>query len=114
MPQIAIRCHPYAPIAAEELEAWLEAEVERLRASAPQAVLRLLRLSQEMPTGEADIGWLIELDAANGERPLEGDRLAAVLRDMRLLGLQPTVLRAGGNGDAAATDGDTQANGASA
>jgi hypothetical protein len=113
MPQIAIRCHPCAPIAAEELEAWLEAEVERLRASAPQAVLRLLRLSQQVPTGEAGIGWLIELDAASGVGPLEGDRLGTVLRDMRLLGLQPTVLRAGENGDTPPTDSDTQANGAS-
>jgi hypothetical protein len=114
MPQIAIRCHPYAPVAAEELEAWLEAEVERLRASAPQAVLRLLRLSQQVPTGEAGIGWLIELDAARGEGPLEGDALAAVLRDMRLLGLQPTVLRAGENGDAPAPGSDTDSNGARA
>jgi hypothetical protein len=109
-----IRCHPCAPVAAEELEAWLEAELERLRASAPQALLRLLRLSQQVPTGEAGIGWLIELDAASGERPLEGDDLAAVLRDMRLLGLQPTVLRAGENGDAPARGSDTQTNGTGA
>jgi hypothetical protein len=113
MPQIAIRCHPCTPIAAEEFEAWLAAEVERLRASAPQAVLRLLRLSQQVPTDQAGIGWLIELDAPSGERPLEGDGLAAVLRDMRLLGLQPTMLRAGENGDTPPTESDTQANGAS-
>jgi hypothetical protein len=114
MPQIAIRCHPCAPVAAEEIEAWLEAELERLRGSAPQAVLRLLRLSQQVPTGEAGIGWLVELDAASGEAPIDGDGLAAMLRDIRLLGLQTTVFRTSENGDAPARGSDTHANGARA
>ena len=93
MPQLAIRCHPCAPVATEELEQWLGEEVERLRASAPQAVLRMVRLTQRSPTGDIGVGWMLELDAANGEPPLDEDGLAAVLRDMRLLGLQPTVFR---------------------
>jgi hypothetical protein len=36
---------------------------------------------------------MIELDAANAEPVLDEDGLATVVRDMRLLGLQPTVLR---------------------
>jgi hypothetical protein len=109
MPQIAIRCHPCAPIATEELEQWLEEELERLRASAPRAILRLLRLSQRVPTGEAGIGWLVELDAPNGARPLSEDGLAEVLRDMRLLGLQPTVLRVAESGDAPEPHSDRRA-----
>ena len=93
MSRIAIRCHPCAPVATEELEQWLGQEVERLRAGAPQAVLRLARLVQRAQTGDLEIGWLIELDAANDEPPLADRALAAVVRDLRLLGLQPTVLR---------------------
>jgi hypothetical protein len=89
-------------VATEEIEHWLRREVERLRESAPQSVIRLLRLSQRVPTGEAGLGWLIELDAANGQPAFDDDRLAAVLRDLRLLGLQPTLLRASQRDDAPA------------
>jgi hypothetical protein len=92
MPQIAIRCHRCAPVAADEIEQWLVDEVERLRDDAPRAILRLLRLTQHAPAGEVEIGWLIELEAGSGERQFDGDVLAPVVRDLRLLGLQPTVL----------------------
>jgi hypothetical protein len=104
MSELAIRCHPSAPVPAEELEQWLGQEVERLRASAPQAVLRLVRLTQRLPSGDVDIGWMIELDAANGEPVLDEDGLATVVRDMRLLGLQPTVLRVSEHDDAPAPE----------
>jgi hypothetical protein len=93
MPQLSIRCHARAPVATDELEQWLGEELARLRASAPHAVLRLLRLTQPVPTGEVRVGWMIELCSSNGEWPLDEDGLAAVLRDMRLLGLEPTVFR---------------------
>jgi hypothetical protein len=95
MHQLAIRCHPFTPVATEEVEAWLEAEVERLREQAPHATLRLLRLAQTLPTGDADVGWLIEIDPAGGEPPLDHDGLARIVRDLRLLGLQPTLFQAG-------------------
>ena len=110
MPRLAIRCHPCAPLAPEELEQWLQEEVERLRAGAPQAVLRLIRLSQPAPTGDFGIGWMLDVDAANAETPLNEDRLAEVLRDMRLLGLQPTVLRVAENGDPPKPGSDRRAN----
>ena len=93
MPQIAIRCHRCAPLAADQVEQWLADELERLRDDAPTAVLRLLRLKQQAPTGEVEIGWLIELDAASGAPKFDGETLAPVVRDLRLLGLQPTVLQ---------------------
>ena len=95
MSQLAIRCHPCAPVSTDEIDDWLRAEVERLRDGAPHAALRVLRLNQALPTGEADVGWLIELDSAGGEPPLDDDRLARILRDLRLLGLQPTLFQAG-------------------
>jgi hypothetical protein len=81
------------------VEQWLEDAVDRLRLSNPHAVLRLLRLTQTAPTGDIAIGWLLEIDATCGDKPLDEDVLEAVLRDTRLLGLQPTLLRAPATSD---------------
>jgi hypothetical protein len=103
MVQLAIRCHPSVPVVADELEGWLERQVDELRAAAPGATIRLSRLTQSGPD-ESGAGWLIELELANGEPLLAGHRLADTLRDMRLLGLEPTLLaprKAAANGGAA-------------
>jgi hypothetical protein len=92
MVQLAIRCHPCAPVSADELEGWLERQVDELRAAAPHATLRLSRLTQDGPSTDLNIGWLVELELADGEPLLRGQLLADSLRDMRLLGLQPTLL----------------------
>ena len=92
MVQLAIRCHPCVPVSADELQPWLERQVDELRADAPHATLRLSRLTQGAPDLDLEIGWLIELDLPNDEALLSGRRLADALRDMRLLGLQPTLL----------------------
>jgi hypothetical protein len=92
MIQLAIRCHPRVPLPADELEGWLELEVKDLRAQAPHATVRLSRLIQGHADAHLDIGWLIELELDPSEPLLAGDRLSHALRDMRLLGLQPTLL----------------------
>jgi hypothetical protein len=92
MVQLAIRCHPCAPVSVDELEGWLERQLHELRAAAPQGTLRLSRLTQGGPSSDLNIGWLIELELADGEPLLGGRLLADSLRDMRLLGLQPTLL----------------------
>jgi hypothetical protein len=92
MLQLAIRCHPCVPVSADELEPWLEQQLAELRADAPHGTLRLSRLTQGAPDLDLEIGWLIELDLPEDERLLSERRLADVLRDMRLLGLQPTLL----------------------
>jgi hypothetical protein len=92
MVQLAIRCHPRVPVSADELEHWLEQQVHDLRAEAPQATVRLSRLTQGAPGADLEIGWLVELELAGDEPLLTGHRLADALRDMRLLGLQPTLL----------------------
>jgi hypothetical protein len=92
MIQLAIRCHPRVPVSADELEGWLELEVKDLRAQAPHATVRLSRLIQARPDAHLDIGWLIELELEPTEPLLAGDRLPQALRDMRLLGLQATLL----------------------
>jgi hypothetical protein len=90
--QLAIRCHPCVPVSTDELEPWLEKRLNELRADAPNGTLRLSRLTQGAPDLDLDNGWLIELDLPEGEPLLTGPRLADALRDMRLLGLQPTLL----------------------
>jgi hypothetical protein len=92
MVQLAIRCHPCVPVEADELEGWLERQVDDLRAEAPRATVRLSRLTQSRPEANLDAGWLVELDLDDSEPLLAGRRLADALRDMRLLGLQPTLL----------------------
>jgi hypothetical protein len=92
MVQLAIRCHPRIPISYDELEGWLEIEVDGLRAQAPHATVRLSRLTQGLPDAHLDIGWLIELELDPDAALLAGGHLTEALRDMRLLGLQPTLL----------------------
>ena len=70
MVQLAIRCHPRVPI----------------------STVRLSRLTQELPDAHIDIGWLIELELDPDEPLLAGGRITQALRDMRLLGLQATLL----------------------
>jgi hypothetical protein len=92
MPQLAIRCHPCVPVSADELEPWLEQQLAALRADAPHGTLRLSRLTQGAPDLDLEIGWLIEFDVPEDDPLLSGRRLADAVRDMRLLGLQPTLL----------------------
>jgi hypothetical protein len=89
MVQLAIRCHPRVPVSADELEQWLEQQVNDLRAEVPHGTIRLSRLTWGLPSA---IGWLVELELADEEPLLAGDRLCAALTDMRLVGLQPTLL----------------------
>ena len=92
MVQLAIRCHPRVPISPDELEGWLELEVKDLRAQAPHATVRLSRLTQGRPDAHLDIGWLIELELDQKRTPARRRPPPLALRDMRLLGLQPTLL----------------------
>ena len=92
MTQFAIRCHPLVPVAVDELEGWLERQVDELRVEAPHGTIRLSRLTQALTHADSCVGWLVELDLTDGEPLLGGRLLADALRDMRLLGLQPTLL----------------------
>jgi hypothetical protein len=104
MTQLAIRCHPCVPVAADELEQWLEHETDALRAAAPCAIIRVSRLIQRRDDGELYVGWLVEVQLRDEDMPFAEPRLAEALRDMRLLGLQPTLLapqRIASNGNTA-------------
>jgi hypothetical protein len=92
MVQLAIRCHPVVPVSADELEQWLEQRLSELRAEAPLGIIRMSRLTQGPPSSNCYIGWLVELELPEGEPLLAEDGLDEALGDMRLLGLQPTLL----------------------
>jgi hypothetical protein len=92
MLKLTIRCHPGVPVASAELERWLTAQVRELRAGAPRAIIRLSRLTQDFPSSEAGIGWLLELEMPEGSALLTRGRLANTLGEMRLLGIEPTAL----------------------
>ena len=92
MVQLAIRCHPCVPLSVDELERWLEEKVHELRSEAPHGTIRLSRLTQGRPSIELDTGWLVELELAESEPLLAGDRLVEAIRDMRLIGLQPSLM----------------------
>jgi hypothetical protein len=92
MAQFAIRCLPRVPVAGEELERWLALELEELRHDIPQGTIRLSRLTEPLPTTDVDIGWLIEFDLPRDQSQHHRVRLASMLRDLRLLGFQPTML----------------------
>jgi hypothetical protein len=100
MSRLAIRCDPQTAVAADEVERWLQREVERFRASSPRASVRLHRLSATESAVATGRGWLIELDHTCAGDPIDRDNLDAALRDMRLLGLRPTLLGTLGNSDA--------------
>jgi hypothetical protein len=92
MIQFAIRCQPIAPVSADELKGWLDLEVHELRSATPRGTVRLSRLTQGAPSADLEVGWLVELELAEHEPLLSEHRLAGVLRDMRLLGLEPKLL----------------------
>lgn len=92
MTTLAIRCHPGPHSSATELGIWLADEVERLRAATPRTTTRLSRLTDSLESDDDHAGWLIELGLPDAQTPVGWGRLVGVLRDMRLLGMCPTVL----------------------
>jgi hypothetical protein len=96
MGSLVIRCRSCTPASTTELTEWLEDKLAQLRTGTPRLQVRLTRLVQDLPAATVDDGWLIEVQR-EGDAPGEGsgplmDSLEEVLRDMRILGLDPTLL----------------------
>jgi hypothetical protein len=93
---LLIRCRSCTPASSVELTDWLEDKVARLRAGTPPVPVRLARLVQDLPKATVDDGWLIEVQlegrsAGRHSEPLPA-ALEEILRDMRILGLDPILL----------------------
>src|SRR5215210_1721845 len=95
MTKLTILCHPSTPTSPAELEGWLEPQLDQLRASAP-VIVRMSRLTQSLPSSQVASGLLIEVELTDEAHPVDHDQLseilADVIRDMRLLGMQPLLL----------------------
>jgi hypothetical protein len=95
MTKLTILCHPSTPVAPAELEGWLVPQLDELRSSGP-VIVRMSRLIQSLPSSQVSGGLLIEVELMDESHPLDHDQLADVLaeviRDMRLLGMQPLLL----------------------
>jgi hypothetical protein len=92
MIQITIRCHPLAPVSVAELEPRLDSQVTNLRAQVTRGTVRLSRLIQELPNLDLGVGWILELEMPADEPFLTQGGLVRLASDMRMLGLQTTML----------------------
>lgn len=95
MSRLVIRCRSCTPGSAGELTDWLEEKVVELRAGTPGLLARLTRLAQDLPDATVEDGWLVELELPGdpaGEPLASLPAVREVLRDMRVLGLDPTLL----------------------
>ena len=68
----------------------------------PHGSIRLHRITTTESTEGVGTGWLIELDATTCGELLDGESVDGLVRDLRLLGLRPTLLRTLSNGDRSA------------
>ena len=91
MTKLAIRCHPCVPTSRVALEEWLEERLTELREQIPEAIVRLDRLTQELPSGTSQDGWLLEFQFPESLSHLDRGPVVDALRDMRLLGFSPIL-----------------------
>lgn len=89
MDSILVYCRPSSEAGADTLRAWLEQQAARLSADPDVRRTAVARVAGQTGT-DAGNGWLLdcEFTGANGAVA----RLRPLLTDMRLVGLQPTVL----------------------
>ena len=90
--QLAIRCRAPDHESAVRFEHWLGQK----RASSPilmtDGAVRVSRLGPALVTVRAGMGWLLECELRQEESLLDWQCLAALITDLRLLGLEPTIL----------------------
>jgi hypothetical protein len=92
MTEIAIRCHAADHEAALRFEQWLGQK----RATSPilmtDGTVRVSRLTPALATVRGGAGWLIEFELKEDEALIDWQWMAALVTDLRLLGLKPTIL----------------------
>jgi hypothetical protein len=94
--RLIVRCRSCTPASAVELTGWLKDRVAELQEGTPGLSVRLTRLARDLPGATVDDGWLVELELPGDppSEPLISPMLSldGILRDMRVLGLDPTLL----------------------
>jgi hypothetical protein len=92
MTQIAVRCRAKDRGSGVRFEQWLE----QRRAASPilmtDGTVRVSRLCPAVVTVRGGGGWLIEFELRREESQLDWQDVAAMVTDLRLLGLEPTIL----------------------
>jgi hypothetical protein len=92
MTRLAIRCRAPDQESAVRFELWLG----RQHASSPilmtDGTIRVSRLAPALVTVRAGVGWLLEFEFRQDESLLDWQYLAALITDLRVLGLEPTIL----------------------
>jgi hypothetical protein len=92
MTELAIRCHARDEEAGVRFEQWLGQK----RAASPilmtDGTVRASRLAPALVTVRAGGGWLLEFELREEKSLLDWQCLAATVTDLRLLGLEPTIL----------------------
>jgi hypothetical protein len=92
MTEISIRCRAENHEAALRFEQWLGQK----RAASPilmtDGTVRVSRLAPALATVRGGAGWLIEFDLQEDAVLIDCQCVAAVITDLRLLGLEPIVL----------------------
>lgn len=92
MTEISIRCHAKDEEAAVRFEQWLGQKRAASPISMTDGTIRVSRLAPAIVTVRSGAGWLIELEPHEDESPVDWQCVSALVTDLRLLGLDPTVL----------------------
>lgn len=92
MTEIAIRCQAPDHEAAVRFEQWLGQKRADSPALMTDGTVRVSRLTPALVTVRGVVGWLIEFELREDESLIDWQCLAALVTDLRLLGLKPTVL----------------------
>lgn len=96
MSSLVIRARSCTPASSAELTDWLEEKLAELREDRPELIVRMALLARDLPDATFDDGWLIEVEL-QGKEPAGPfasmmASVAELLRDMRILGLDPILL----------------------
>lgn len=90
--RLAIRCRPRDPEAGVRFEQWLGQKRDTSPGLMTDGTVRVSRLSPALVTVRAGEGWLIEFELREDELLLDWQCLAATVTDLRLLGLEVTIM----------------------
>jgi hypothetical protein len=90
--ELAIRCRAPDPESAVRFEQWLGQKCTSSPILMTDGTVRVSRLAPALVTVRASAGWLLEFELCQEESLLDWQCLAAMVTDLRLLGLEPTIL----------------------